>query len=35
VNTWKPPTKKKDEGKPQADTKPQDDSEGTEGTGRP
>ncbi|PWW43207.1 MULTISPECIES: hypothetical protein [Paenibacillus] len=27
VNTWKPPTKKKDEGKPQADTKPPKSSE--------
>ncbi|WP_339178248.1 hypothetical protein MHB43_23450 [Paenibacillus sp. FSL H8-0317] len=27
MNTWKPPTKKKDEGKPQADTKPPKSSE--------
>ncbi|UOK62307.1 HNH endonuclease [Paenibacillus sp. FSL k6-2145] len=42
MNTWKPPTKKKDEGKLQADTKPPKSSEpekpqespkGTEGTG--
>ncbi|WP_427050548.1 hypothetical protein, partial [Paenibacillus sp. TC-CSREp1] len=42
VNTWKPSTKKKDKGEPQANTnkpeenpnKPKDNSKGTEGTGK-